>query len=70
MLRSLRTRYRICRQFVVEFGRVSVNTGALLGEASRDARLLEDSRTIPIIQRYAALYCNKSSMNGFALPFG
>ena len=40
--RSLRTKYHICQQFV-EFGRVSVNTNALLGEESRDARLLADS---------------------------
>ena len=33
----------ICQQFVVEFELVSVNTDAVLGEASRDARLLVDS---------------------------
>ena len=45
--RSMRTKYHICQQFVVEFGRVSVITDALLGEALRDARLLADSKTIP-----------------------
>ena len=39
--------HHICQQFVVEFGRVSVNTDALLGEVSRDARLLAGSKTIP-----------------------
>ena len=39
VLRLMRTKYHICQQLDVEFGRVSVNTGALLGEASRDARL-------------------------------
>ena len=36
--RSMRTKYHIFEQFVVEFGRtlVPVNTSALLGEASRD----------------------------------
>ena len=46
----------ICQQFVVEFELVSVNTDAVLGEASRDARLLADSKTVPISRRYAALY--------------
>ena len=36
--RSMRMKYHICQQPVVEFGRVSVNTNALWGEASRDAR--------------------------------
>ena len=36
--RSMRTEYHICQQSVVGFGRVSVNTDALGGEASRDAR--------------------------------
>ena len=40
--RAMRTKYYICQQFVVEFGRVPVNTDALLGEASRDTRLLAD----------------------------
>ena len=31
--RSMRTKYHICLQFIVEFGRVSVNTDALRGEA-------------------------------------
>ena len=44
---SMRTKYHICQPFAVEFGRVSVNTGALLGEASRDARLFAGSKTIP-----------------------
>ena len=43
----MRTKYTICQQFVVKFGRVSVNTDALLGEASRDARLFAGSKTIP-----------------------
>ena len=38
----------MCQQFVVEFGRMSVNTDGLLGEASRDARLLADSKRIPV----------------------
>ena len=45
--RSMRTKYHICQQFVVEFGRVSVNTDALLGGASRDARRFAGSKTIP-----------------------
>ena len=44
--RSIRTKYHVCQQFF-EFGRVSVNTGALLGEPSRGARLFADSKTIP-----------------------
>ena len=43
-LRLMRTKYHICKQFVVELGRVS---DALLGEASRDARLLAGSKTRP-----------------------
>ena len=35
----MKTEDHICQQFPVEFGRVSAMTGALLGEASRDARL-------------------------------
>ena len=45
--RSTRTKYRIFQQFAEEFGRVSVNTDALLGEASRDARLFVGPTTIP-----------------------
>ena len=45
-LRSMRTKYHICQQFVVEFGRVSLNTDALLGEASIDARLFAGSKKI------------------------
>ena len=33
------------QQFVVEFERVSMNTAALLGGASRDARFLADSQS-------------------------
>ena len=45
--RSLRTKYHICQQFVVEFGRVSVNTDALLmGEESGDVCLFAGSKTI------------------------
>ena len=43
----MRTKYTICQQFVVKFGRVSVNTDALLGEASRDARLFAGSKMVP-----------------------
>ena len=46
--RSTRTKYNLCQQFVVEFGRAPVNNDALLGEASRDAHLLADSKTIPV----------------------
>ena len=46
--RSMRTKYHICQHFVVEFGRVSVNIDTLLGEVSRDARLLADSKAIPV----------------------
>ena len=42
----MRTKYHIRQQVAVEFGRVSVNTGAILGEASRDARLFAGSKTI------------------------
>ena len=34
----------MCQQFV-EFGRVSLNTDALLGEAPRDVRLFAESKT-------------------------
>ena len=44
--RSIRTTYHICQQFIVEFGRVSVITGAFSGEAPRDAPFLADSKTI------------------------
>ena len=44
--RAMRTKFHIWQQFAVEFGRVSVNTGALLGEASRDARIFGGSKTI------------------------
>ena len=40
-----RTQYQ---QLVVGFGRASMFTGALMGEASRYARLLADSKTIPV----------------------
>ena len=40
----MRTKQHIYQQFVVEFGCVSVNTDALLGEASRDARFFADSQ--------------------------
>ena len=40
-LRSMRTKYHICQQFAEEGGHMSVNSGDLLGEASRDARLLQ-----------------------------
>ena len=43
----MKTEDHICQQFPVEFGRVSAMTGALLGEASRDARLFAGSKTIP-----------------------
>ena len=43
---SMRTKYHICQQFAVMVGRMSVNSGALLGEASRDARLFAGSITI------------------------
>ena len=39
--RSISTKYHICQQFVVELGRVSVNTDVLLGEASGGAHLLQ-----------------------------
>ena len=42
----VRTKYHICQQFAVEFGRVSVNTDALLGEASTSARLFAGSKAI------------------------
>ena len=42
--RSTRAKHHTCQQFVVEFGRVSVNVDVLLGEASRAARLLADSK--------------------------
>ena len=47
--RSMRTKYEyhIYQQFVVDFGPVSVNTDALLSEASRDTRLFAGSKTIP-----------------------
>ena len=45
--RSMRTKDHICQQFAVEFRRVSVNTCALVGEASIDASLLAGSKTIP-----------------------
>ena len=35
--RSIRTTYHICQQFIVEFGRVSVNADALSREASKNA---------------------------------
>ena len=40
----MRTEDHICEQFVVEFGRESVNTDADFGEASTDAHLLADSQ--------------------------
>ena len=43
----MRTMDHVCQQFDVEFGRVSVNTHALLSEVSRDARLLAWSKMIP-----------------------
>ena len=43
----MRTKYHICQQLAVESGSLSVNTDALLGEASRDARLCAGSKTIP-----------------------
>ena len=52
----MRTNYYICEQFVVESGRVSVNTGALLGEEmlvfsrlQNDTRILEHLGSIQII---------------------
>ena len=45
--RSMRTKYHINQQFV-EFGRVSVIPDALFGETSKVARLLVDSKTIPV----------------------
>ena len=45
--RSMRTKYHICQQFAVEFGRVSVDSDALLGKASRDYHLFAGSKTIP-----------------------
>ena len=43
---SMKT-YRNCQQLAVEFGRVSVNTGALLGEVSGNVRPFAGSKTIP-----------------------
>ena len=45
----------ICQQFVVEFELVSVNTDAVLGEASRDARLPAHSKMIPIIRLHLTI---------------
>ena len=46
--RSMKSKYNIFQPFVVGFECVSVITNALLGEASRDARILADSKTIPV----------------------
>ena len=53
--RSMRTKCHICQQVVVEFGPVSVKTDAVLGEASRDARLPAHSKMIPIIQLHLTI---------------
>ena len=45
--RSTRTEYHTCQQFAVEFGRVTVNTDDLLGEAYPDSRLFAGHKTIP-----------------------
>ena len=39
------------------FGSMSVNADTFLGKARRNACLLADSKTIPIIPRYAAIKC-------------
>ena len=41
---ALMEEYNIYQQFLVEFGRASVNTDADLGEASRDTRILADPK--------------------------
>ena len=51
-------------RFVAEFGHASVNTDALLCEASRDARLLADSKTILVWSnvdtfRYGEIFTQK-----------
>ena len=66
--RSMRTKYQICQLFV-EFGRVSVNTDALLSEASKHARACVTSTVDLQRQYFNLLVISLSKLRTLELAF-